>query len=227
MTLNVAEPLEGETKYSPKYIYRQIFGTKMRGHHQNWPDINLAELREINPDTIGWIRMDESPINYPVVKGRQNIGYYYTHNFSGEESYHGAVFMDYSLNGNLGERSTVLSAHCMKDHSMFFSVTKLFSPEYYNEHRSISLLMEDGLYRADFFAVHYTNSSDTEPIRVHFSSDTDYADWLAKRKAQALYDIPLVPTVNDRVLVLTTCVFPEDPNDWRNGIVACAILRKE
>ena len=223
----MAEPLEGETKYSPKYIYRQVFGSKMRGHHQSWPNIDLAELREINPDTVGWIRMDASPINYPVVKGRQNRSYYFTHNFSGEESYHGTVFMDFCHGGNLGERSTILNGHHMKDCSMFFAVSMLFSPEYYDEHRSLSLLLEDGLYRADFFAVHYINFSDPEPLRVRFASDTDYADWLAKRRAQALYDIPLVPSVHDRVLVLTTCVFPEDPNDWRDGIAAYAILRKE
>lgn len=61
-----------ETEYSPSYIYRQIFGSLMRGHHQSWPDIHLDELRLISPGTVGRIHMEGSPINYPVVRGGEN-----------------------------------------------------------------------------------------------------------------------------------------------------------
>lgn len=218
--MNVTEPLEGETKYSPKYIYRQIFGTKMKGHHQSWPDIDLGELKEINPDTVGWIRMDNSPINYPVVKCSRSRDYCLTHNFSGEESYHGMVAMDFRTDGALGERTTILRAHHMKDGSMFFSVAQLSSEDYYETHNGLFLMLEDGLYRADFFAVHYIDCGDIEPIRTCFADDADYADWLSMRRERALYAIPLVPTVDDRVLVLTTCVSPRE-------IAAYAVLRKE
>ena len=224
--MNVVEPLAGETKYSPTYIYRQIFGTKMKGHHQTWPDIRLDELRRINPDTVGWIHMEDSPINYPVVRSRLSADYYLTHNFSGEESYHGAVSMDYRNGGVLGVRTTVLTAHHMKDCSMFALVSALFSPDYYEEHKGLDLLLCDGMYRAEFFAVHYINSRDPEPIRTGFSSDEDYESWLAERKRRAFYETPLTPGANDRVLVLTTCVFPDDPNDWRNEVAAYAVLRK-
>ena len=222
--MNITEPLEGETKYSPRYIYRQIFGTLMRGHHQNWPDIHLDELRLINPDTAGWIRMEGSPINYPVVSGRGNRPYYLTHNFSGEESYHGAVAIRGT--GVLGERTTVISAHHMKDGSMFFALTKLFYPEYHKSHKGLELLLSDGLYRAEFFAVHFIDSRDPEPTRTEFLNDEDYGSWLARRKKLSLYDIPLTPAVNDRVLVLTTCVFPDDPDDRHDEIAVYAVIRK-
>ena len=224
--MNVAQPMEGETIYSPTYIYRQIFGTAIRGHHQKWPDIRLDELRELNGDTIGWIRMEGTPINYPVVRGRREADYYLSHNFSQEESYHGAIHMDYRNGGVLAERTTLLAGHHMKDSSMFFALTLLFTKEFYEEHRGLELLLFDGLYRADFFAVHYINSRDPEPVRVRFASDADYGAWLSERKRQSLYDIPLTPTVRDRVLVLTTCVFPEDPDDWRDEIAVYALLRK-
>ena len=224
--MNVEQPKEGETKYSPTYIYRQIFGSAMRGHHQKWPDINLDELKAINPDAIGWIRMDGSPINYPVVAGRADYSYYLTHNFSGEESYHGQVFMDYRNRGILGKWTTSIGAHHMKDGSMFFAVSKLFDPKYYETHKGLDLLLTDGLYHADFFAVHYINNKDPEPVRLCFASDEDYAAWLAARKRNALYSIPVEPGAKDRVLILTTCVFPEDPDDWRNEIAAYAVVRK-
>lgn len=221
----ITEPLEGETKYSPKYIYRQIFGTRMRGHHQTWPDIHLGELRLLNPDTVGWIRMEGSPVNYPVVRERPGDSWYLKYNFSGEESCHGAVFMRGT--GTLGERTTALCAHHMKDGSMFFAVSQLYFPEYYETHRGLELLLADGLYRAEFFAVHLIDQDDPEMTRAGFSSDADYEGCLAARKRQALYDIPLTPDVRDRVLILTTCVYPDNEADRQyNGIAAYAVIRR-
>ena len=219
--MNIIEPLEGETKYSPKYIYRQIFGTLMRGHHQKWPDIRLDELRRINPDTLGWIHMDGSPVNYPIVKPRRDADFYLTHNFSWEESYHGAVSLSDS-----GERTMVLGAHHMKDGSMFFAVSMLYFPDYYEAHRSVELLFDDGLYRADFFAVHLTVSSEPDYARTSFSSDEDFGSWIQDRKKQSLYEIPLTPAVTDRVLVMSTCAYPDDPEDHHDGIAAYAVLHK-
>ena len=221
---SIAEPLEGETKYSPTYIYRQIFGTLMREHHQSWPDIRLDELRLLNPDTVGWIRMEGSPINYPVVSGRGNLSYYLTHNFSGEESCHGAVFMNGA--GVLGERTTVIGAHHMKDGSMFFALSQLFFPKYYEAHKGLELLLADGLYRAEFFAVHLIHSGDPEPTRTEFSTDGDYESWLTQRKKQSLYDMPLTTSVRDRVLVMTTCIYPDDLDETRGEFAAYAVLRK-
>ena len=87
-----------------------------------WPSIDLVELRSINPDGVGWIHMDGSPIDYPVVKQRFERSYTLTHNFSGEESVHGHVAMDFALGGRMGERTTILHAHHMKDWSMFKAI---------------------------------------------------------------------------------------------------------
>ena len=215
----------GIDPYSPKYIYRQIFGTLMKGHHQTWPNIDLDELRALNPDTLGWIHMEGSPINYPVVKGHPgDRAYYLIHNFSRELSYHGAVSLDGGNSGMLTDRTTVLLAHHMKDASMFFAVSQLFNPDYYETHRGFDLLLEDGMHHADFFAVHYVNSKDPEPVRTTFKSDEDFSGWIEERRRRALYPTSVVPTVSDRVIALTTCVFPPDPEDWRDIIAAYAVV---
>ena len=215
----------GVDPYSPKYIYRQVFGTLMKGHHQTWPDIDFAELRALNPDTLGWMHMEGSPVNYPVVKGHpDNRAYYLIHNFSRELSYHGAVALDAGNSGMLTDRTTLLHAHHMKDGSMFFAVSQLFKPAYYETHRGFELLLEDGMHRADFFAVNYANSEDAEPFRTAFESDGVFSDWLEERRRRALYPTAVVPTVRDRVIALATCVFPLEPDDWRNRIVAYAVV---
>ena len=228
MKLDVLEPLEDETKYSPSYIYRQIFGSCIKGNFQKWPNINLKLLNELNPDAIGWIHMDASPINYPIVKQRiDQPNYYLTHNFGREPSYHGAVVMNAINNGVFGAYTTIFSAHHMKDCSMFFSISRLFSFEYYKDHKCIDILMNDGMYTADFFAVQYLNSGDQEPLRTSFISNDDYVSWLDNRIKQALYNTSIVPSVNDRVVVFVTCVFPDDLNDRRDRIAAYAVLHSK
>ena len=77
--------------YDPRFIWASVFGSKMRGHRPKWPHISFAELAAVNPDVLAWVRMEGTPINYPVVAGRISRTYYLTHNFSGEESCHGQV----------------------------------------------------------------------------------------------------------------------------------------
>ena len=52
-----------------------------------WPEIDIAHLLSVNPRTVGWIRPEGTPINYPVVRGPDD-SFYLTHNFSDEESVH-------------------------------------------------------------------------------------------------------------------------------------------
>ena len=96
--------------------------------------------------------MEGSPINYPVVKGHPgDPAYYLVHNFSRELSFHGAVSLDGDNFGMLTDRMTLLGAHHMKDASMFFAVSTLFNPDYYETHRGFDLLLDDGMHHANFF----------------------------------------------------------------------------
>lgn len=100
---------------------------------------------------------------------------------------------------------------------MFFAVSRLSNPDYYATHRGFELLLEDGMHRAEFFAVHYAKSKDPEPLRTTFESDGDFSGWIEERRRRALYPTSVVPTVRDRVIALTTCVCP-------NMIVAYAVV---
>ena len=103
----------------PRFIHTAIFGTKMSGRAMRWPDIDFGALAQVNPDVVGWMSMQGSPIDYPVVAGHLGGGYYLCRNFSGEESLHGQVALAFGCGRRMGGRNTVLSAHTMNDWSMF------------------------------------------------------------------------------------------------------------
>jgi sortase B len=91
-------------------------------------------LQSINPDCVGWIHMDGCPLNYPVVQQRFDRDYYLTRNFSGEESARGQVALGFPHGRRMGDRTTVLTAHHMKDCSMFMSIVRLEETDYLAEH---------------------------------------------------------------------------------------------
>ena len=199
--------------YDPAYIFQSIFGSKMKGHWQTWPFIDLGELRSINPDCVGWVHMDGSPVDYPVVKQRFERIYALTHNFSGEESVHGQVAMDFTLGGRMGERTTVLRAHHMKDWSMFKAIVSLDDPGYLAAHPVVELIHEGTRYTARWSAVLLYRSRDPWPERTSFADDADFEAWLARVMAENIVSTDVQIAADAHLLVCCTCAFDQDPND--------------
>ena len=81
-------------------------------------DFDYDSLLAINSDCIGWIRIDGTDIDYPVVQAADN-SFYLHHNFNQESAICGAIFMDYRNDIDLAREHLILYGHQMKDGSMF------------------------------------------------------------------------------------------------------------
>ena len=199
--------------YDPAYIYHSIFGSKMKGHRQTWPSIDMTELTAINPDCVGWIHMDGCPINYPVAKQHLDRDYYLLHNFSREEPGHGQVALDFRHGGRMGAHTTVLHAHHMKDWSMFKSIVSLEDPEYLAAHPVIELLHGGVRYVARWFAGVNYQAHDPWPERTRFADDADFEAWLARVRAENIVPTDVWPVSCARLLVCCTCSDDYPPCD--------------
>ena len=207
--------------YDPREIYRNIFGEKMRGHGQRWPNIDLPLLKSINPDTVGWIYLAKSPINYPVVRAHEDRRYYLRHNFSGEESRHGAISM---RGGKINRYNTIFSGHHMKDGSIFFAVTKLDEFDYWKTHSTFGLLIEGCRYDVEIFAcVGYWNG-DMRAERTDFDDDDDFAWWLKNIRSRSRIKTDVTVTADDSVVTFSTCAYPCE-GDF-DQYAAYGVLRK-
>lgn len=105
-----------------------------------WPEIDFERLRKVNPRTVGWIHLKDTPIDYPVVQGWDN-DYYLTHNFSDEESVHGCIF---ALGNKIfPDKRCVLTGHAMQDGTMFVALHHYYYDDgFFEEHRTIDLMTE-------------------------------------------------------------------------------------
>ena len=107
--------------YEPAYIFLDIFGTRMKGHWQNWPDIDLEELRAVNPEAVGWVHMEGTPIDYPVVGPALSSAWCLKYNFSGEPSAHGMIRLEQTRETD----DLLLTGHHMLDTSMFMKLDEI------------------------------------------------------------------------------------------------------
>ena len=121
-----------------------------------WPDIDFKRLLALNPETIGWLHLEGTPIDYPVVRGRGD-DHYLKHNFTGEESPHGCIF---AVHGDTfpGNRST-LFGHNMKDNSMFSHLLFYYHEEgFIDKHPVIKLKTPDADYEIRVWStMHFPN----------------------------------------------------------------------
>ena len=218
-------PAASDPSYDPREIYRSIFGEKMRGRGQKWPHIDVAKMRAVNPDFVGWVYMPLSPLNYPVVKDRPD-NYYLTHNFSGEPSIHGTITLDVRLGGRLSAYSTFFYGHHMKDWSMFQSVVELANPPFLKEHPIIYLLMDGCYFEARIFAgvCYWSREARKLAERATFRDREDYAGWLSEIRANSVIDADVPVTQEDRVAGFCTCAYPAEKNFDR--FAAYGVLRE-
>lgn len=187
-------------RYSIPYIFMSIFGPKMKGHWQTWPEIDLDELKAVNPDTVGWIHMEGTPIDYPVMYRRECPDYYLTHNFSDEASAHGSIIMhNPSLRGIL-----MLSGHHMQDCSMFMKLIEIDDRMSLEVHPELFLFLKGTMYRARWFAADRLQSARDMLLPENESAAARDA-WLRRLKEGCLLSNDLNPEPEDEILICSTC----------------------
>jgi sortase B len=100
-------------------------------------------LIDINPDYIGWISLDGTTLNYPIVQGINNDIYLYT-TFNGAKNPAGAIFMDYRCKEGFDSPICLIYGHNMKDGSMFAALNQYLVPEFAANHPQIVITTSMG-----------------------------------------------------------------------------------
>jgi len=118
------------------------------------------DLTEINPDYIGWIRIDGTEIDYPIVHGVDNEKYL-DMTFTGERNRSGTIFMDAECRNGFSFFS-ILHGHNMRDGSMFAGLKRFLDNDFRANHPEITIITyENNVLIYNIFAVKITNVSDS------------------------------------------------------------------
>lgn len=189
---------------------------------QKLMSVDFTELKKINSDTIGWIQLQGTNINYPVVQTTDN-SYYLSHSYNKENNTAGWVFMDYRNNATNLNNNTIIYAHSRNDGSMFGSLKTVLTKEWLNNKQYhtvyFSTPYENTLWQV--FSV-YTTPSESYYITPTFKNKEDYTKFLITLKKRSIYNFPAELNVNDKILTLSTC-----RDNYGNRIVLHAKLIKK
>lgn len=185
--------------YDPAHIFMSIFGSKMKGHWQNWPDIDLEELRKVNPATVGWVHMDGTPIDYPVVGTELSRTWCLTRNFSGEPSSHGMIRLTcMPETGDL-----LLYGHHMRDTTMFMKLNEIRASGSFHAHPLMELYYDGIRYTARWFAALLL---DRDAVLMPNPTDPEEREeWLRGIRSRSVCASDIRVSAEDRILCCATC----------------------
>lgn len=165
--------------------------------------IDLAALRNMNSDAVGWIEIPGTVLSYPVVHTTDN-SFYLTHTFRKENNKSGSIFIETSNKADLSDLHTIIYGHNMKDGSMF-AVLKNYQKQSYQEaHPYIYLDLTDGAHCYEIFSCHEADMTDIT-YTIGYAADDQYASFLEQLKASSLYDTGVGVSISDSVITLSTC----------------------
>lgn len=165
----------------------------------------LASLRQINPDLYGWITVEGTTINYPMVQGDDNE-YYLNHAYTGDFLPNGSIFVDYRNHGSITKNyNTIAYGHNITSGAMFHDVTKFFKDEYF-ENVNITIYTDDGIYIYEPFSV-YETRYDYNYFRTSFTSAEEFIAFAeeVRDNSSMKSKADMTFTANDRILTLSTC----------------------
>lgn len=159
----------------------------------------VQELSEVYNNSIGWIYVPDTHINYPVMQSEDN-DFYLHHAADGNYLYAGSIFLDYRCNADFSSVSNILYGHNMSNRSMFADVTNFTNRTYFDSHRYGWLTTENDVYSICFFAVDVTENTG----RI-YNTDSDWRTVMSEvvNRAVIYDDIELTDT--DKLVMLSTC----------------------
>ncbi len=187
---------------------------------------DMKILYEMNPHTVGWIQIDGTRVNYPVVQTPnepQWRDYYLYRDFEGKDDRHGSIYVRETCDVFTPSDNITIYGHNMADHSMF---GELFDYKYYSYYQEHKYIYFDTLYERhtyEIYAIFRTSGTLGEGFSYHLFSDAlsqaDFDNFVATCKDLSMHDIALTPQYGDKLITLSTCDF-----HINNGrLVVCAV----
>ena len=171
----------------------------------NYMEVDFSNLIKRNKETVAWISVNETNINYPVVQHSDNE-YYLNHSFNHSKNEAGWVFMDYRNQAQTFQQNTILYAHGRKNGSMFGTLKNTLNKNWYqnpNNHIvKVSTPFENSLWQV--FSI-YKIETTNDYIQTDFSNETSFLTFIHKISDRSIYKFPTTVNGNDKILTLSTC----------------------
>ena len=169
--------------------------------------VDFKDLLAKNNETVAWIKVNNTNVNYSVVKHTDNE-YYLKHDFNKNSNYIGWVYGDYRDDFQYFGTNTIIYAHNMTNKTMFGSLTWCLKDSWYtneeNHYIKLSTPYSNTVWR--IFSI-YTIKPEVYYLKTYFKDEVEHQEFLDTLKKRSIYDFKLDEdlTTDDKILTLSTC----------------------
>lgn len=182
-------------------------------------------LYEKNKNLIGWLKIADTDIDYPVMQSVNGNGdFYLNHDYDGNEDRNGTLFMDDECDPKVPSTNLIIYGHNMKSGRMFGNLTAYKSESFYEKHKKINF---DTIYRTGVYEVMYVfNTHIYSEAEITFkyyqfiepNSEEEFDSAMKSMADMAMYDTGVTAKWGDELITLSTCDY--DESDGRFVVIA-------
>lgn len=176
---------------------------------------DFSKLLVINPETVGWLVIPGTQINYPIVQAKDNDKYLHT-GFNGESSAAGSIFLDYESSPDMLGRNNVIYGHNMKNGTMFRDLLQFKDKDFFEKHRNFQIYTSDRVINLKAISCYY-GKADAGIRKTKFDNQEEYQEFvinLIHKCPYAEYPVGAVKSI----YTLITCSY--EVNDARTYLIA-------
>ena len=130
--------------------------------------LDFDKLKKINPDVVGWIKVDDTNINYPILKAKDN-DYYLNHSFYRKSNQLGSIFMDAKANSDFSSFNTFIYGHYTTNGVMFGQLNKYVNQSFVDNHPYFYIYTPNKNFKVEVFSSYIDNATS-------LSYQTSFAD---------------------------------------------------
>ena len=210
--VEIIEQEEEIPEYDPYWAYVDM----------NMIEVDFFDLKEVNKDTVGWIQVNGTNINYPFVQTKDN-SYYLTHAFDKSNNSAGWVFLDYRNNKDFTDKHNIIYAHGRYDKTMFGTLRNALTNGWLKNKNNfvfkISTPYENSLWQV-FSIYHIPTTSDY--LQIKFKDDEEFNKFTKMLIDRSAHKFDTKVGSNDKLLTLSTCY-----NETERVVLHAKLIKRE
>lgn len=175
--------------------------------------LKVKKLQKENDDIVGWLEIEDTNINYPVLQGNDNE-FYLNHNYKKEKSEKGSIFLDAKYNWDIPSNNLLIYGHNIINGLMFQDLLKYESQDFYKKHPNIRFTTEKEDKEYEIISVFKSRvyyKSEKNVFRyydfINAKKEEDYMEFVKNAKKASIYDTEVTAKYGDELITLVTCSY--------------------
>lgn len=175
----------------------------------------VNELHKSNEEVVGYIKMDDTNISYPILQGQDN-DFYLTHDYNKKQNVNGSIFLSYKGDLSNTDINSIIYGHNMKSGSMFHDLNKFEDEEFYKKHTKFKIYTLSEVSEYEIVCVFKSRvfyKDETDVFKYYDYIDLDekkYAEYIKNIKKLELYDTKVDANYGEQLITLSTCEYSQN-----------------